>query len=86
MIGNSKPNHLGAQGTCKATPKFVKKWYDTGLTQKSRLSLDQKYHGHVKDSLGLPPLNPSRRPRRYLCGSPPVASAPRRRARETAPG
>ena len=28
----------------------------------------------------------SRRPRRYLCGSPPVASASRRRARETAPG
>ena len=25
-------------------------------------------------------------PRRHLCGSPPVASAPRRRARETAPG
>ena len=28
----------------------------------------------------------SRRPRRYLCGSPPVASATRRRARQTAPG
>jgi len=33
-------------------------------------------------------VNPStsRRPRRYLCGSPPVASATRRRARQTAPG
>ena len=28
----------------------------------------------------------SRRPRPYLCGSPPVASATRRRARHTAPG
>ena len=28
----------------------------------------------------------SRRPCRYLCGSPPVAFVPRRRAREAAPG
>ena len=46
----------------------------------------------VSAPLPLPPHPPpggntsSRRPRRYLCGSPPVAPLTRRRARQRAPG
>jgi len=40
---------------------------------------------HAERKLAVP-VFPSWRPRRYLCGSPPVAYEPRRRARETAPG